>query len=541
MKRIPPRGSKNSPVMIVGEAPGSTEELRGEPFIGSSGLELRRMMNEAGLNYEECFVTNVCKYRPPSNKIDTWFLNKTQGKKYGLSEIMGRYPTTEIRDGLVELYEEIEQVQPRVIIALGDTALWALSGETGISKWRGSVLTYGDIPVLVTYHPAAVLRMWAWRFIAVQDLRRAKDVLADGWDSAKYSFILRPTFQTVIGKLHELHDQAKQDTLRLGCDIETRTRHIACFGLAWTNTDAMCIPHMCLENPKGYWSVEEETQIVWLLRQLLLHPNVEVVGQNWNYDMQYIARYWGFVPWPHMDTMLAHHTCFAGLPKGLDFISSLYNDKHVYWKDEGKQWDPRYVNEEQLWEYNCKDCCNTIEASYHLEDTIEKLKLQEPYQFQMKMVKPILTTMLRGVLTSTKAREDMSMMLMEAMIDRQNFLNAVLGREFNPRSPVQMKKLFYEQLGVKPILHKKTRKPTLAKDALFELRKNADPIIHPIIDAIIEFRRAGTFNSVATTSIDHDKRIRCSYNIAGTETYRLASSEDAFGFGTNLQNISKGD
>ena len=104
-----------------------------------------------------------------------------------------------------------------------------------------------------------------------------------------------------------------------------------------------------------------------------------------------------------------------------------------------------------------------------------------------------------------------------------------------------MKKLFYEQLGVKPVLHKKSRKPTLAKDALGALRKNADAIIHPIIDAIIEFRRAGTFNSVATTKIDRDQRIRCSYNIAGTETFRLASSEDAFSYGTNLQNISAGD
>ena len=104
-----------------------------------------------------------------------------------------------------------------------------------------------------------------------------------------------------------------------------------------------------------------------------------------------------------------------------------------------------------------------------------------------------------------------------------------------------MKQLFYEELGVKPVLNRKTKKPTLAKGALSELRKNCDPLIRPVIDAIIEFRRAGTFNSVATTGIDWDHRIRCSYNIAGTETYRLASSEDAFGFGTNLQNISSGD
>jgi len=183
----------------------------------------------------------------------------------------------------------------------------------------------------------------------------------------------------------------------------------------------------------------------------------------------------------------------------------------------------------------------TYEAAGVIEKAIAQQGLTAPLEFQMAMVKPVMLSMLRGVKIDTKYRLDLSMQLTEAMISRQNFLNAVLDREFNPRSSPQMKKLFYKELGVKPVLHKHTRKPTLAKDALGTLRKNADPILHPVIDAIIEFRRAGTFNSVASVKLDTDQRLRCSYNIAGTETYRLASSEDAFGYGTNLQNISKGD
>jgi len=541
MKKISAIGPRDADVMIVGEAPGSSEEIHGRPFVGVSGNELSLMLHEANIDRDKCYITNVCKYRPPSNKIATWFLNKTTARKEHVEEICGRYPNHYIVEGMEELFEEIDRVKPKIIIALGDTALWALCGESGITKWRGSVLRHDGIPVVPTYHPAAILRMWAWRFIAVQDLRRANDVLADRIHPPNYNFRLRPSFPDVMEILDAQIAKADEDTLRLACDIETRSKHIACFGFAWSNSDAICIPFMDVNNPKGYWSLDEETAIVWKLRQLLLHRNVEIVGQNWNYDMQYIARHWGFIPWPHLDTMIAHHVCFAGLPKGLDFLSSLYNDYHVYWKDAGKQWDPRYVNEEQLWEYNCKDCTNTYEASYHIEETVSKLGLTEPVRFQMNMVKPILKSMLRGVLTSSKRRTDISMTLVEAMIDRQNFLNAVLDRDFNPRSAPQMKTLFYTQLGVKPVLHKKTKKPTLAKDALFALRKNADVILHPIIDAIVEFRRAGTFNSVATTRIDHDNRIRCSYNIAGTETYRLSSSEDAFGYGTNLQNVSKGD
>jgi len=528
--------------MIVGEAPGVQEEMQGRPFVGASGQELTRMLADAGINRDVCYITNVCKYRPPNNKIDSWFMTKTEAKKHGFTEIMGRYPNLQIRESMVELYDEIEAVKPKIILAFGDTALWALTGETGISKWRGSILKYGSIPVIPTYHPAGILRMWSWRFIAVQDLRRARSVLAHGCREPNFLFTIRPSFETVMQTLEGLYSKATQTTIHLAADIETRQRHIACFGIAWADTEAICIPFMDINSPtNSYWSVEEETAIVWMLARLLLHRNVRVIGQNWLYDMQYIARHWGFIPWPYMDTMIAHHVCFAGLPKGLDFISSMYNDYHRYWKDEGKRWDPRYVDEEQLWSYNCKDCCATYEASFHIEETVRKLGLQEPLAFQMRMVKPVMKAMLRGVKADMNFRKRIGTSLLEEMLTRQDFLNYVLGVDFNPRSAPQMKKLFYGQLGVQPVLHKKTKKPTLDKHALGALRKKSDPILHPLIDAIMQFRRAGTANSVVSMNLDLDQRIRCSYNLAGTETYRLSSSEDAFDYGTNLQNITKGD
>lgn len=543
MRKVPSCGPYPSDIMIVGEAPGVSEEMRLLPFIGSSGMELTHMLSEAGINREACFITNVCKYRPPKNDIKSFFPNKTEARKRGLSNICGRYPNEQIIEGLGELYQEIDICKPKVIVALGDTALWALCGESGISKWRGSTLMHEGIPVVPTYHPAAILRQWSWRFITVNDLRKVKMLATTGtYVPPRYGFIIRPNYTTVIGTLEELLKDAETDTLRLACDIETRFRHIECFGIAWTKRHAICIPFLTNENrKKSYWTIDEETQIVWKLRQLLTHPNVQIIGQNWNYDSQYTAKDWGFIAWPFLDTMLAHHVAFAGLPKALDFQASLYNDDYTFWKEEGHQESFYTMDLEQHWTYNCKDCVNTFEASYHIEDVIRKFGLEKPLAFQMSMVKPVLKTMLRGVLVDREARNKISLQLLEAMIDRQNFLNAVLGRNFNPRSTTQMKALFYTQLGVKPILNRKTKKPTLAKGALKDLRKHADPIIHPIIDAIIEFRRAGTANSVATVSLDLDGRIRSSYNLAGTETYRLASSEDAFGFGTNLQNISKGD
>lgn len=537
MKKISSVGPVPADIMIVGEAPGSTEELVGQPFMGASGQELTKMLSEAFINRTRCFITNVCKYRPPNNDISKFFLNKTEAKKQNVPETMGRYPAPQIREGLAELEAEIQTVRPRVIIALGDTALWALTGQSGITKWRGSFLTRGSIRVIPTYHPAGVLRNWEWRSIAVHDLRRAASLLTHPVNEPEYNFVIRPSFTTVMQTLALI---AKQK--RIAVDIETRARHIACLGIAWDKHSAICIPFMDVHRPRGYWSTEEEAAIIWELYKILRASKIEIVGQNWVYDMQYIAKHWGFCPWPTFDTMLAQHVCFPGaMPKGLDFICSLYQDYYVYWKDEGKQWDPRYVDEEQLWVYNCKDCCGTLESSYVLEKNIEKYNLVEPFKFQMKMVRNVMLTMLRGVRTDTEHRNKLSMSLLEEMLHRQQFLNEVLEMEFNPRSSPQMKSLFYKQFGVPPVLHKKTKKPTLDKNALGDLIKKADPLLHPIIRSIIEFRRLGTAYSVATVKLDADQRFRTSYNLAGTETFRLASSEDAFGFGTNAQNISKGD
>ena len=73
-------GPLDAKIMVVGEAPGADEEIAGVPFVGTSGTELTKMLNEAGILRSECFLTNVCKYRPPENKIENFFLDKKRTK-----------------------------------------------------------------------------------------------------------------------------------------------------------------------------------------------------------------------------------------------------------------------------------------------------------------------------------------------------------------------------------------------------------------------------------------------------------------------------
>lgn len=541
--------------MIVGEAPGVEEERQGVPFVGASGKELTRMLHEAGFIRSECFITNVCRIRPPENDIDRFFVTKTEATRLGLMEVMGKYPMPVIREGMEELNSEIHQCEPDLIIALGNTALWALTGEWGITNWRGSYLYAenslwwnGKIPVLPTYHPAAILRQWSWRAAAVHDLKRARAILDEGVPDPQYAFVIEPSFRDVMEYLALIEDNALhhgQDCVSV--DIETRDRHIACLGLGIGESDAICIPFMCVERDEGYWPPDQELAIILRLREVL--PRLRIIGQNFIYDTQYTIRHWAMWLPLYFDTMIAHAVCFPGTPKGLDYLSSMYCRYHRYWKEESKNWDPK-LGERQLWEYNCKDCVTTWECERELARVLQYFDLWEQFRFEMTMVERALRTMLRGVRIDLKRRDGMVAELMNAANEREVYLHNILGdiqlaksKGAKPwyRSPIQQRKLFYEELGLPVIRHRKTGRPTVDDEALPTIGKR-EPLLLPIIERLSELRSINVISSTfVQMPLDHDSRARCSYNPVGTETFRFNSSEDAFGFGTNLQNIPRSD
>jgi len=325
--------------------------------------------------------------------------------------------------------------------------------------------------------------------------------------------------------------------LKISVDIETRGGHLACFSLALNHLEAICIPIMCVENQEGYWSLEEELMIVLKVRQLLLHPNVGVIGQNYHYDAQHFCRYMQINSKVVLDTMTMQGLCWPGEPKGLDYISSLYCEHHQYWKDEGKEWDLRFP-EEEYWGYNCKDACRTYEAAMVLEDLVGKLGLQPQLDELQGMYTPLLVTMLRGVRMDMKARAKMAGELMEYMTACEQWFETLLGHTLNPRSPKQMKALFFDDLGQRVRKRSKTTgQPSLDNDVLEDIAAK-EPLLLPLCKGIANYRSAGVFlKTFVLAKLDHDKRLRTMYGIVGTETFRLNSSADAFGLGTNLQNI----
>jgi DNA polymerase I-like protein with 3'-5' exonuclease and polymerase domains/uracil-DNA glycosylase len=542
--QVRPSGPTDARVMIVGEAPGAEEERKGEPFVGASGHELTKMLHEAGIARSQCFITNVCRERPPGNDINTFIAQAKKEITPAHIQVHGKWVLPPLKHGYDLLLREIELVKPNLILAFGNTPLWALTGKWGITKWRGSMLHTADgTRIIPTYHPAAVLRQWEWRAVAVNDLRRAAKYVHAEFPKPKWKAIVRPSYQTVLGTLTALLERLAKEQVELSFDIETRAGHIACAGVSWQAGDhdeGICIPFMCAESKSGYWMPDEEAKIVYLLYLVLTHRNACVIGQNQLYDCQYTYRHWHFVPRVTQDTMISWHVAFAGLPKNLAFQASMLNEQYVYWKDDGKEWNAKAMGEESLWTYNIEDCVRTHECAKEENNIIKTFGLQEVDEFQQQMFWPVLQAMQRGVRIDAKRRNALALELMEEMTKREQWMLSVLGHPLNPRSPQQMQRLFYDDLQLPKIISRTTGNPTLDDDALTRLCSK-EPLVRPLVKCISEYRSLGVFLSTFVNApLDLDGRMRCSYNICGTETYRLASRENAFGSGTNLQNVPPG-
>lgn len=153
-------GNRNADWMIIGEAPGAEEDRRGEPFVGRAGKLLDEMLRAVGLDRSSVFIANILKCRPPNNRDPS--ADETAACR-----------------GYLE--RQIELVQPRLILAVGRIAAQTLlHRDSPLGRLRGTVhaLNNGHIPLVVTYHPAYLLRSPTQKRKAWEDLCLARQVVA---------------------------------------------------------------------------------------------------------------------------------------------------------------------------------------------------------------------------------------------------------------------------------------------------------------------------------------------------------------------------
>jgi DNA polymerase len=154
---VPGEGNPDADFMVVGEAPGATEDETGKPFVGRAGQLLTQILEAIQLKREDVFICNVLKHRPPGNRNPE---------------------PDEVRACSPYLIRQIELIRPKVILALGTfSAQTLLDTRTPIGKLRGQVHEYHGVPVVVTYHPAALLRNPAWKRPTWEDVQLARRIL----------------------------------------------------------------------------------------------------------------------------------------------------------------------------------------------------------------------------------------------------------------------------------------------------------------------------------------------------------------------------
>lgn len=551
LPQIQAEGPQPSPILIVGDFPSESDVYDRLPFAGNTGHEFSRFLQEAGILRTACRVTMAYRSRPTAGNMELLSPSKKKDRTPTHLHHCGRWVIPEVLDEIQALESEIQTTKPTCIIACGTLALWALTGKWSAPKWRGSCLQtlrlydFQDgspprhVKVIPTYSPGSVMAQWKWRPIIIRDLRRALDESHTPlYSNPERNFVIRPTYQTALAQLDALHARVLRGPAKLSVDVETRAGYLACVGIAWSSTDAICIPLMTRDKPQGYWTLEEEAYISWKLYQILSHSNAQIVGQNFIYDIQYFWRHLFFLPNLARDTMLAQHTCFSTMPKGLDYLASMYAAHYVYWKDEGKEWKPNDKStEEEFWSYNCEDAVYTFEVDTVLQRIVDSMGLRSQHDFQQAMFWPVLNSMNLGVLIDADLRKQVGDSMRAEMASIQRYIDDLLGHTVNLRSPAQLNKLFFKDLGLPPTFNRASGNVTTAEDALIKVAQR-EPLMKPLVDKIIRFRSLGTlYSTFVSAKVGQDGRMRTSYNIAGTWTFRFSSREDAFGEGTNLQNL----
>lgn len=149
-------GNPNADVMFIGEAPGADEDAQGEPFVGRAGQLLNKIIEAVGMKREDVYICNILKCRPPNNRDPQ---------------------PSEMETCTPYLLKQIDLIHPKFIICLGRiSAQWILKTNESLGSLRGRVHDYGGIKLIVTYHPAALLRNASWKRPAWEDMKMFKQL-----------------------------------------------------------------------------------------------------------------------------------------------------------------------------------------------------------------------------------------------------------------------------------------------------------------------------------------------------------------------------
>lgn len=493
-------GPKHTPLVIVGDVPGTEDVSQGEPFVGRYGRLLDEVLELAGLHREHIYITNSVLCRPNPHR---------QPK------------ASEIKACNDRLLAEVKERTPKVVLAFGGAALKALTGLSSIKKERGKPIKVDELgaTVIPTYHPAVVLRSPNLYIDLQRDVQFAAMLLNQKEiKELPEPEILLVTMDTPLGLLIEsLHGT-------IALDVETdSTGEVLCFSISRSPERAVVFDVDVCKDMRSKPSLTYEAFFEALGR-------CHLIGHNLKYDVQALYRSFGYMLPIGGDTMLAHYTLDER--QGVHSLENCLNESFGlgdYSQDVAPYMKCMEVApRELLYEYNGKDSAYTRA----LWDDLKERQDDHDRWVEENLLIPAANTLARmestGVLIDREGLEEAQRRLTKEIMQAEKELHRVAGQEFNPRSPQQLVHLLYNELEL----------PVPGRLSTDEEALEAIKDFHPLPQMILDYRRLVKLNSTYLESMwkasARTGRIHTTFNLHGTQTGRLSSSNPI-----NLQNIPK--
>lgn len=548
-------GRSTAKLIIVGEAPGKNEDELREPFVGVTGRDVNDYLKENNTHRGECWLTNVVKYRPPNNDFSR------------LGEVTTERGTRlDLTTSRQELWVELDSLKEKnVILCLGEQALQAVTGKSGIMHWRGSILTAldGKTKAIATYHPARLYKStedaqvaYQWKYVIGFDFARAVT-------QSKFKEFNLPNRDLRIARSSTDVNRFISKYIEYGpvsVDIEAINCVPVCIGLSFKSNSALSIP---LFSKIGNYRVEGvgDSELVYIWRDIneALHTPFGVIGQNFKYDEDKIYRLGFRTNKLFGDTMLLGHTLNPEYPsKKLEFFTSIYTEE-PYYKEEGKEFSFKKDKIDRLLFYNARDAAVTKEIHDAMLVELDEYSAEFHvdfaawyHQFITKLHPFYLDIERCGLLRDKGEQARLRRKYQEMWLARQrtfekrvgftdeitlNSKGKLEGSVLNVSSPPQMSTLIFEKMKL-PFRKGRNKKRKFQKTeeedeqgatgeavvASLMTNKKVTDAQKLVLQDILDIRKIRkTIGTYVDCKEDYDGRIKTSYNIVGTETGRTST------------------
>lgn len=527
-------GYSDAALFFLGGHPLKDDLLSGAALSGSIERTLNEFLKPEMLNLKECYRSVFIK-----EKLE---YSGTNPKKLyqALSKI-------DIKHYEEKLFEEIRDVNPTVIIPLDDIALSAVFPHINHIKkprnrkfwiycYRGSVLSLREdwqtqlndtIRIIPVLGPQILYQDYTSRGITRMDYSRIKSHINRRDPISDFGLVW--VARTALQFQEFLDRQLKKHPVRVTFDIETYGGLITCISFCFDSYEAVSVPFIDDKISNG------ERALLWMLVAKVLNSDLEKNNQNIKYDWTILARHAFNVKNVRSDTMLKGALLYPELPKGLDFYTSVFTEM-PYYKDEGKEFNPKLHSRDKLYLYNAKDSLAAHITADEMDKELVETGMKDFYEEEIAptilIYKNIDET---GLLVDGEVKAKLNEKYEELYDSNLTILRGYVGNpDFNARSNPMVGKLLYEELG----FPKRTKtdengnlKYRTDKDTLDELLINygentrSGQVGYRIILRTIVCRKLSKVLEYINTPLHPDGRFRGSYNTAGTETGRSSCSK----------------